>query len=72
MRFSTKLIASIVGVVVATAYGFARLSGEPDDADEQSIDAEYQTPGGENQPSAHSYAVRILTSAVVHPPDSNV
>ena len=46
MRFITKFIASIVGVVVATAYGFARLSGEPDE-DEQAIDTEYQTPSSE-------------------------
>lgn len=47
MRFSTKFIASIVAVVVATAYGFARWGGAPDDADEQAIDAEYQTPDSE-------------------------
>ena len=47
MRFSTKSIAGIVAVVVATACGFARWRGEPDDADNQALDAEHQTPASE-------------------------
>jgi hypothetical protein len=44
MRFGTKFIAGIVAVIIATAYGVTRWRGEPDDADEQAFDAEYQTP----------------------------
>jgi hypothetical protein len=47
MRFSTKSIAGIVAVVIATAYGVARWRGEPDDTDEQAFDAEYQPPASE-------------------------
>jgi hypothetical protein len=47
MRFSTKSIAGIVAVVVATAYGVARWRGEPDDVDELALDPEHRTPTSE-------------------------
>jgi len=47
MRFSTKSIAGIVVVVVATAYGVARWRGASDDDGEQAPTTEYQPPTSE-------------------------